>query len=161
MKKTIILCLIALQGCNHVVPLKGNYQDIAASAVISKPPSAVWETVLDIIAERGYPVKFIDKESGILISDNISLNDHSSFETRTGTLYKPDAYIAAERFSNEYPTEARKYKMGATWTVRLKKLTDSTTLAKARLDQVTIDAYELNGKSTGKFEKWLLDELAR
>lgn len=103
----------------------------------------------------------MDKDSRTLISDFTYFSKRSSFETRKGTLINRDAFIAIERFSDELPSEDTKYKISGIFAIRIKKLTDSTTSVTTKLDQIYVDEPGLNGKSTGNFEKWLLEALAK
>jgi len=159
MNKLICCFTIFLLSCNRIIPIRGTYPNAAATAIINRPQQELWDKMLDLIVEPGLPVKMIDHTSGLIVSDYITMTAEASFERKNGEPIDPNAYIAMERYSQDYPDESSKLEVKAMWNLRLTKLTDSTTKVQTKLYHVLIGQGILQGTSTGVFEKTLIEVL--
>ncbi|TLV00406.1 hypothetical protein [Dyadobacter luticola] len=157
----ITICtFVHLQSCTtSVVPLRGKYQEGSVKSKIEKPFESVWESVIDLIAETGVSVKMIDKASGLIIADIASFSGLLSFEESRGDLANPKAHIVIERLNSDFPNSANKYDATAIWNMRVKPLSGNVTVVSVNLHSIRVDKalLPLRGKSTGNFEKWLID----
>jgi hypothetical protein len=158
--KVTICALVILQSCTtSVIPLRGKYQEGSVKSKIERPFESVWESVIDLIAETGISIKMIDKASGLIIADIASFYGLLSFEEPRGGLANPEAHIVIERLNSDFPNSASKYDATGIWNMRVKSLTDNLTIVSVNLHSIRVDKalLPLKGKSTGNFEKWLLD----
>lgn len=163
MKKLILVLLLisaTLQSCTvKTFPLKGKYQEGSVKSKINSPFEEAWESVIDLIAETGISVKLIDKSSGLIIADALSFRDMITTEDDRAKIVDPAAYIVRERTNNEFDPRLGPKDAIATWNLRVKKDSDATSIVSINLHSIRIEKAEvpLQGKSTGNFEKWLID----
>lgn len=163
MKKILLISLIAialLQSCTpRVIELKSNYQAGPVKSKIEQPFEKVWEKVIDFIAETGVSVKMIDKASGLVIADAASFMGTISQEDEKGRIVNPKAWIVSERLSTDFPSHVTKYDAVAQWNMRVKQISATETVISVNLHSIKIDRsiLPLTGKSTGNFEKYILD----
>lgn len=156
----LIFAFVFLQSCTtSVVALRGKYQEGPVKSKIERPFESVWESVIDLIAETGVSVKMIDKASGLIIADVASFSGLLSFEEPKGDLANSKAHIVIERLNSDFPNSANKYDATAIWNMRVKPIADNTTVVSVNLHSIRVDKspLPLRGKSTGTFEKWLID----
>ena len=99
MRKIIVLILTAfvLAGCAGRVVLPPAPQ---IKKVIGSDYDTVWESVIQLFAERNWPIKTIEKVSGVIRSERltVSLNDiHSkSFKCQKSGWLATEAYKTVE-----------------------------------------------------------------
>ncbi|MDF2193353.1 hypothetical protein [Paraflavitalea sp. CAU 1676] len=100
MKLFTLAALLLLFSCRtaKVIPLKGNYEKTPVIYTSEKPVNEVWDNLIDLFAQRGLPIKFTDKNSGLIISDNMALT--ATWEDKNGTLVHPDANIVVRKIYN-------------------------------------------------------------
>ena len=141
MKLFTLAALLLLFSCRtaKVIPLKGNYEKTPVIYTSEKPVNEIWDNLIDLFAQRGLPIKFTDKNSGLIISDNMALT--ATWEDKNGTLLHPDANIVVRKIYNvaanavlpetrsgtlkksKQPDECR-----AEWNVRLKANGSGTSI---------------------------------
>lgn len=94
------LSLILMTSCVSYVPLTKNYKDsIIKETVINS--NSYWDNIIDFFAENGIPIKNIDKQSGLIISDEFYLSPiHITGENENGNLINPNAWIASGYWQN-------------------------------------------------------------
>lgn len=54
---------------------------------------AVWEKLVDYMATNGFNVKIIDKQSGLVVSEDYSFVNNQTHEGKDGKIINPDAYV--------------------------------------------------------------------
>jgi hypothetical protein len=163
---SIIVC-ISLTSCAKILPLRGRYQEVPLKSKFAEPIDLVWEKVIDFISDTGQEVQLVDKSSGLIISSaKISSGPSLSNEDNKGVLINAESLIVVERFNHDYPLgQLDIHEAVATWTIRVKTIKDgntelSTLLHVKRVDKVMGKfTQSFRGKSTGNYEKWLLDNL--
>lgn len=160
--KNIFLFALLLSSCTRIVPLKNQYDQQVKVVVISKPLQEIWDGFALLALNNGYPVKSIDHKTGLITVDQTSFDGHGGFESKDGRVPNPDAYIVTERFSDEYPDRTDKYTFVANWNLLISPIDSSTTQVHIKLYDAAAfsDEVTLKGKSTGKFESWLIDQLS-
>lgn len=166
MKKLFValLCLYAFSSCvspTKVVPLKGKYQEVAVKSKVDKSFSQVWDSVIDLIASQGISVKLIDKASGLVLVDKSSFVGMITFEGKNGAILDPKSWIVSERMATEFQSEVSLYKASGEWNMRVKELSPGVTEVSVKVHSIEAKKleYSLEAKSTGNFEKWILDAL--
>ena len=156
----LLLFAASLQSCTvKTIPLKGKYQEGSVKSKVDSPFEDAWESVIDLIAETGISVKLIDKSSGLIIADALSFQGMITTEDNKGKIVDPEASIVRERTNNEFDPRLGQKDAIATWNLRVKKDSDATSIISVNLHSIRIEKTEvpLLGKSTGNFEKWLID----
>lgn len=166
--RLLALCLLFQSCIRQVVPLQGKYQETPVRSKFNTSFDVVWSGVIDFIADTGQEVEFIDKSSGILRSDaNLSTGTEISHEDKKGVLVNPDAYIAVERYKDEFPRgNLPNHYSTAKWTIRVKEIDRDNTeigvlmhVRSVRLGWLsTVGLYR--GKSTGNYEKTIIDDIS-
>src|SRR5689334_11939981 len=90
--KCAILLAIVLSSCFvKVIPLKGQYPDKPYMDTTNLSKDAVWEKVIDFFAQKGLPIKLVDRSSGLIISEKTSLI--TSYEDTKGFPAKKEAWV--------------------------------------------------------------------
>ena len=158
--KKILLLIFLCSSCVHVVPLKKPYETQAQNLVINNPVQDVRQRFALLAIYHGYPINNIDQNTG-LITIGQTVFEHGTFERKDGQLANPKAYIVAEKFSNEYPNRTDKYTFTARWNQLITPASGNRTQIRIKLYDIAAfsDDITLNGKSTGNFESWLVDQL--
>jgi hypothetical protein len=159
---TLLLLSATLQSCTvKSIPLKGKYQEGSVKSKINSPFEDAWESVIDLIAETGISVKLIDKNSGLIIADAVSFRGLITTEDNKGKIIDPTAYVVRERTNNEFDYKAGYLDATAQWNLRVKKESDASSIISVNLHSLKIEKTEVGlvGKSTGNFEKWIIDEI--
>jgi len=169
MKRICILLLIAfISSCRTIVPLQGKYQELPVKSKFNYSTEKVWETVIDFISDTGQEVQVIDKSSGLVISAlHVGSGPVLSNEDKKGAIVNPLALVATERYNDQYPQgDLPTFDLFAKWTIRIKELPNkevevSTLLHVKDIQQIVAkDVLHYRGKSTGNFEKSILDNLS-
>jgi hypothetical protein len=159
--KNIFLFALLLTSCTRIVPLKNQYDEQPRIAVINKPSQDVLNSFASLALNNGYPVKNTDARTGLISVDQTTFD--GGFESKDGRIPNPNAYIVTERMSDEYPDRTDKYTFVANWNLLIIPIDSNTTQVRIKLyDAAAIsDEVTLKGKSTGKFEKMILEELSK
>ncbi|HMG82942.1 MAG TPA: hypothetical protein VK559_07890 [Ferruginibacter sp.] len=166
----IPLCVFLFSGCIATkpdLPVRGIYPAVYTYKS-SKSFEDVWSNVIDVFAQKGLPIKIIDKSSGLIVSESILMsatNELKTLKLKDSTDYVviPKKYNASQ---NKYSALANIPVRGE-WNVRIKK-TDSCTLINVNI--VNIEERYTNPqngvvqwenvagfKSTGIFETTIAD----
>jgi hypothetical protein len=170
--------IIFTSSCNNkVVPLKHQYQSNPYQFSSASSRDVVWNKLIDFLTASSLAIKMVDKNSGLITTDNTSFLDSFAWENKEGNLTNPSALVVCSKVRGlfTFGTSLKKpdYVTGQ-WTIRIKEETDSITVAVKLAnaagqiiigDQVlnngysTRETYNLAVKSTGVFEKSIEDAL--
>lgn len=156
----LLLFSASFQSCTvKSIPLNGKYQEGSVKSKINSPFEEAWESVIDLIAETGISVKLIDKSSGLIIADALSFRGLITTEDNKGKIVDTAAYIVREKTNNEFDPRLGQKDAIATWNLRVKRDGDASSIVSINLHSIRIEKAEvpLQGRSTGNFEKWLID----
>ena len=174
MKLFYFFLLIFLSGCSlKTIPIKGTYLKTPYIITSDKNFEQVWDKLIDLFAQKGLPIKIIDKNSGLIISEKLILP--ITIELKSGQLKNPSAFIVVAQVydpgSRKYYPIGRYYNsifgVSGEWNVRIKK-NDDKTIINVNLVNVTYE-YELahvpkqillkEYQSTGVFENLIADAI--
>jgi len=167
----VILSLILMTSCVSYVPLTKNYKEsIIKETVINS--NSYWDNIIDFFAESGIPIKSMDKQSGLIISDDFYLfNSNITGENENGNLINPNAWIASGYWNNG------PYKLGphggivppckVTFIVRIRQDVNAKIFVKLNIIDYKITSgppeykiwYYVDAQSTGVFEKELIQRI--
>jgi hypothetical protein len=166
-----LLFLATLTGCSSkMLPLKGRYLDPPFQIKTTKSFQQIWDNLIDLFAQKGLPIRIIDKNSGLITSDRAKLS--STTEKKDGTLLDPEAFIVVPQIYNPGPRKYYPISRGSDitgeWNVRVKE-TNGETIINVNIVNVKYMAYDAyykipkeysltTYKSTGVFEK-LISEI--
>lgn len=168
----VILTECLLIGCNvKTIPIKGSYLKPPYVLTTNSPFEQVWDKLIDLFAQKGLPIRIIDKSSGLITSDRAILT--TTVETKDGKLKNPTAFIVIPQV---YDPGTRKYSpiskysdVSGEWNVRVKQSDGQTTINVniVNVKYQTWDAYyKVNRdvilteyQSTGVFEKLIAETI--
>ena len=96
----VTLSLILMTSCVSYVSLTKNYKEsIIKESVINS--NSYWDNIIDFFAENGIPIKNMDKQSGLIISDEFTIpTKYITGENENGNLINPNAWIASGYWNN-------------------------------------------------------------
>lgn len=166
MKKLILLLVVVscLQSCITIgtIGIKGKYQEGPVKMEVNNSYDETWNKVIDFISDIGLNVKMVDKSSGLVISDPTSFSGKTSVEDKSGKILNSDAYIVTSRTND--PNVSNPIRLAsASYNLRVKETSSGKSVVSVLLYNITVtgtvDTYPHKGKSTGNFEKWILDNL--
>lgn len=178
MKKTtriialIAIAIMATSCAPQQMVLKGNYAEKPFEVTINKPIEVVWSNIIDFFATKGISIKIIDKSSGLVVSEKTSFANNYTIENEDGSLKNPSAYIVVAPWKY-YGATFGPQELSAEWNIRIKSLPDNKTSVNVNLTNVqgsysrsgTQNSEPLyftySGKSTGKFEILIVNELSK
>lgn len=163
-------CLLV--SCSvKTIPIKGSYLKPPFVLTTTTPFEKVWDKLIDLFAQKGLPIRIIDKSSGLITSDRAILT--TTVETKDGKLKNTDAFIVIPQI---YDPGTRKYSpiskysdVSGEWNVRVKQSDGQTTINvnivnikyqnwdayyKVNRD-ITLNEYQ----STGVFEKLIAETI--
>lgn len=168
-KLVLIISLLAIWSCTKIVPIKGSYQLTPVEVVSTKSKDEVWSKVIDLFAQKGLPIRLIDKSSGLIISDKVSLLNQSTWELPDGKLSDPNAWVVVEKLYSGDQFLPPTYVTGE-WNVRVKEQDSKTIInvnllnLQAGIGQITPTAFpvspstsSLRAQSLGNFERYISD----
>jgi len=172
MYRIVIAALLLLSSCaGKLIPLKGEYPTQPMKIETTKSFNEVWSNVIDLLAEKGLPIKIIDKSSGLIISNAALLS--TTIETKDGSPKDTGAYIVLPKtyYKSEHKSYAVNSFLGKTmpvkgeWNIHIKE-GNGKTLINVNIVNVSYE-YSYNSqthiqgittyKSTGVFEKTISD----
>lgn len=165
---SFVIIWLIFSSCRSIVPLRGKYQEVPVKSKYSISFDRAWEGVIDFISDTGQEVQLIDKESGLVISDQYTVSGkHISMENSKGKIVNSDAWIVSQRHSDDNPKGNLRetHTASAKWTIRVKQVADETVIAVLMhvknvywgLPQKW--TFVFDGASTGNYEKYMLDEI--
>lgn len=160
----IVLSILLLSSCTPgFTALRGNYPQTPIINYTDKPKDQVWDNIIDFFAQKGIPIKIIDKSSGLIVSDKANLS--WSYEDKKGKLFQPSAFAAIRKFM--YPNISKPVnpeKVTGEWNIRIKETNGKTSI---NVNLYNIEGtYQIgnssslrdpNGKTTGVFEQLIYD----
>lgn len=167
-KNYIVLLSFAFCSCagKKAVSLKGSYPETPIQTQTEKKFSEVWDNLIDVFAQKGLPIKLIDRTSGLIVAESTLIPVTS--EDKNGRLKDSSAYLVIPM---AYDWGSNKYKalpVGSTvigeWNIRVKEIGGKTNVninivnVKNRIfDKYKRESFVLmtDFKSTGVFEKTL------
>lgn len=166
MKKVLLVAAIAYLNFScvtlGVIGIKGKYQEGPVRMIVEDSYENTWDMVIDFISDIGLNVKMVDKNSGLVISDPTSFTGLSSVEDRNGVILNKDAYIVTSR-TNDPNVKNPIKSVDASYNLRVKAIDDKKSSVSILLYNIRVqgnnDLFPHKGKSTGNFEKWVLDNL--
>ena len=177
MKKILIVLFAAslLVSCS-TLKLTGTYPSTNHFGYSDKSYEQVWAKVIDYFAIAGIPITTIDKSSGIIVSSKMSFLNSYTREVK-GVPLNPNAYVVIPTVRGGFgkilePTTTAitgDWTMVGDWNVRIR---ESEGKIMVNVNLMNLDCYyTISGfygsitkvpiKSTGKFERELLDYLTR
>lgn len=126
---------------------------------MNAPFSQVWQSILDFSVGKNIYIQTIDKSSGLIMADIKSLSGRMSQEDNKGNLISPDANVVVEHTTGDFAGKEIRYNARAKWDVRVKEITESSSQVMVSLNSVQVfgTVTPLKGKTTGNFEKSLID----
>ncbi|MGX5854043.1 hypothetical protein ACWKW6_10385 [Dyadobacter jiangsuensis] len=165
---SFVIVLLTFASCRTTVPLRGSYQETPVKTKYTMPFNPIWEAVIDFISDTGQEVQLIDKESGLVISDQYTVfGKHISMENAKGKIINTDAWVVSARHSDDNPKGNLKetHTASVKWTIRIKQVADETVIAVLMhvknvywgLPQKW--TFVFDGVSTGNYEKYMLNEI--
>lgn len=160
----IAISILLLSSCTPgFIGLKGLYPQTPIINYTEKSKDRVWDNIIDLFAQKGIPIKIIDKSSGLIVSDKAKLS--WSYEDKKGKLYEPKAFAAIRQF--KYPNVNKPVnpdRVTGEWNIRIKEIDGKTSI---NVNLYNIEGtYPLGnsntirdagGKTTGVFEQLIYD----
>lgn len=174
-------------GTTKMIPLRGTYPPMPIQITTDKSVDYVWDKLVDLFAQKGLPIKIIDRSSGLIVSDKTVLK--TTVEESNGRLQDNTSWIVVptekDRSLNRniaitgttsgvYSKMMIPRDVNGEWNVRVKKLESGVTVINVNIVNVTFMDYVATGlgtpgyykdvplnislyKSTGVFEKMITD----
>ncbi|MBS1921368.1 MAG: hypothetical protein JST17_14040 [Bacteroidetes bacterium] len=174
MRNLLILFFAALflAACNvKTIPIKGSYLKPPYVLTTSSPFENVWDKLIDLFAQKGLPIRIIDKSSGLITSDRAILQ--TTIETKEGKLKDPAAFIVIPQIydpgSRKYSPISKYADVSGEWNVRVKQ-SDGQTTINVNIVNVRYQSWDAYHKvnrdlilseyqSTGVFEKLIAEKI--
>lgn len=176
---TMILSSCSYQGMP--ISLKGTYAKRPIQITSDKDFSTVWDKLIDLFAQKGLPIKIIDRSSGLIVCDRTLLK--TTVENKNGELEDNEAWIVVPKVhdpgtnrdvaitgttSGVYSKKMIPRDASGEWNVRVKS-ENGTTVINVNIVNVKVEDYTSNGysknipvesyQSTGVFEKVIIDAI--
>lgn len=161
----LFACLLYSCKTTDMLTLTGDYPIINTTTTTDKTFDEVWDNVIDYFAINGIPISILDKESGLIVSNKVSLKNNITME-KNGKPLNDKAFIVIPYAKNVIYMNAY-----SDFNVRVKKqdgkITISVNLPNIVAERTTKPAWWqlvstpkiVDAKSTGVFEKGLLSLL--
>jgi hypothetical protein len=153
----VLVILFFLSGCdNKLIPLRGNYPVIPYEISTTSTREQAWNKTIEILLSKGYAIKFSDKNSGVITTDNISFLNAYTWESKEGDLINPNAFVVCSRFRAPFTIapSLEPYTLTGQWAILIKDENNHVVLNISLANAAgKIEAYDLVVKSTGVFEK--------
>jgi hypothetical protein len=167
--------LFYMVSCNNkLVPLQRTYQD-KPYEFSSTSKEEAWKKIINFFTSKGLTIKSIDKNSGLITTENTSFLNSYTWENKNGSLTNPNAFVVCNKVRAPF-TYTRALKpdiITGQWVIRLKeegariiittRLTNATGKVvidnSASYDQGPEESYNLTVQSTGIFEKTIEEAL--
>lgn len=177
-KLTSIICLsILLLSLNSCLTKKGvihdfNYPKQQNTFTLNFSNEYVWDKVIDFFASNNLKIEIIETSSGLICSSKTNFPATYWFAD-TQSLGDANSFIAVQ-YCSDYKKDGTGIKALASWNVRIKKMSDNKTEISINIESPVIMAntYMGNGqtqfletilqsRSTGVFEKYLIDYICK
>ena len=70
----LVMILSIVTGCSpKIVTVKNKYAEKNFEAISDSPKDKVWDNIIEFFAKRGLSIRIIDRSSGLIISNEMSL----------------------------------------------------------------------------------------
>jgi len=169
--------LLSIISCNNkVIPLQHAYQDKPYQFATSSTKEQVWNKLIDLFTSKGLAIKTIDKNDGLMTTDNSTFLNLYTWENKDGGLTNPNALVVCSKVRGPFTFAAslKPDDITGQWTVRTKQ-ESNRTLVDIRLANAsgkvvvenssaygqvaTRETHNLIVESTGVFEKSIEEAL--
>lgn len=166
----IIALIILLSSCaTNYYPVSGSYLIAPFSITSNNSKEVVWDKIIDLFAQKGLPIKIIDKSSGLIISEKSTF--FTTTETKQGMLVNKNAWLVVpgrfDSIKKVYYKKTNAENLIAEWNVRIKDAPDNKTIVNVNIvniKDIVTDSHGFtreiiynNAKSTGVFENLIAD----
>lgn len=161
----VLLCAV-LSSCmttknTHLV---GNYS-VSTTAETDKSYDEVWNKVIDYFAVNGIPISTLEKASGLIVSNKVSLSDNVTME-KDGKLLDKRAFVVIPYAKNvvyvnvtsDFNVRVKEQNGKVSISVNLPNIYAERTI-KPTFFQMVSTPEKVEAKSTGVFENGLLNML--
>lgn len=164
---TAFTCLLCMFSCNNkVVALQNNYQDKPYQFSVSSSKEKTITELVDVLTSKGFAIKTVDQNMGLITTDNASFLRSYSFENKDGSLTNPNAIVVCTKVRGPltFSTSIKPESVTGQWILITKQSNNKTlvTISLANAEGKVIEGdsnedskriYNLLVKSTGAFEK--------
>lgn len=166
MKKLLfsLLTVILMSSCGttKLTHLIGTY-DINTSTETDKTFDEVWDRVIDYFAVTGIPIVTLEKSSGLIVSNQVSLKEMVTMEEngkpKNGSAYIVIPYAKNTTFmdaTSDFNVRVKERNGKVVVSVNLPNISARRTIKPKGLQMMSFPDL-VQAKSTGVFEKGLLD----
>ncbi len=170
--KYLLILAVCASGCIKHVPLQGNYPQGPVIGQTDQKVDVVWQKLINVVSEKGLNVKVVDKNSGFIMSDDLSFQHKLTTESKSGKLVNPEAFLVTSRLNVVKSERFELKKVTGQWSVILSPTANGGTEIKAmmagmeakdempanqRIAGQSVKKYEVY--SLQNFEKWLIASL--
>src|SRR3954471_10243109 len=110
--------LFLIVSCdNKVVPLQNTYQDKPYEFATSSNKEQAWNTLIDLLTAKGLAIKTIDKNDGLITTDNTSFLNSYAWENKDGSLTNPKAFVVCSKVRGPFtfPSSIRPEFIAGQW----------------------------------------------
>ena len=171
MKKIALFLSITFLLCNCVSKKIINNAPHSYSFTSDKSFDEVWSNVIDFISLKGVSIKNIDKESGLIVTDEYSLTGSYTYEDKNGSLKNPNAYVVLQKRKGGFGNTIKPDFIHGNYNIRVKPEKNGTSITINLVNLiagVTVNKNIYGGggnmvyyvvKSTNVFEKELAQKL--
>ncbi len=161
----VFIVFLLATSCMKLLPLRGNYPEPPFALKTNQSYDSIWGKIVDVFADRGIPIKIIDKSSGIIVSEKIKLS--TTIEDKNGELKDKNAFIVPHYYDPGSRKNITSYPLDAytgEFNVRA-KTTENGSIVTINIVDVTAQKYMsaqmkngsvLNFKSTGNLNNLFL-----
>ena len=166
MKYLSVIAIIILASCITVksYPIRGNYPAQPFEISSTQTFDQAWDKLIDLFAQKGLPIKIIDRSSGLIISDRTALkatNEDKNLLPRDKNSWIVVPYVYSFAKNKKVSMESVPNVYGE-WNVRIKKMAEGVLINVNIVNVVTEEpaSYKTPAtlvripdyKSTGVFE---------
>lgn len=157
---------MVLSSCmtTKIPHLVGNYT-FTTSIETDKSFDEVWDKVIDYFAMNGIPISILEKASGLIVSNKVSLKNNVTME-KDGKLLDDKAFVVIPYAKNvvyinvtsDFNIRVKKQNGKVSISVNLPNMVAERTVKPTGF-QIVSTPQEIEAKSTGVFESGLLNLL--
>ena len=165
-----LLTLTVLSGCGaKTIPIKGSYIQSPFSISTDKSFENVWDKIIDLFVLKGYSIKIVDKNSGLITSERVIVK--VTVEKKNKELLDSKAFIVVPQIyepgPNRYTPITKNSDITGEWNIRIRTVQGKTVVdvnvvnLKYQFHDTYYRTYReeilSNYKSTGVFERTIAD----
>jgi hypothetical protein len=162
-----LMACIILFGCNpELVPLKNRYENVPTEISSSLSIDSSWARIAALFNAHGLPVKTIDRNKGLIMSEKTSFIPIYTFEGDNGKLLDPNAWVVLPKTLLKGKPWNPKTIRGE-WTIQIAEKEKGTTSIKINPQVVCtfspnmLASVETHAQSTGHLERLVKASLER